>query len=360
MAELLKNMFFKRTFFENLSDEIIKIYPSFDKKKFLKLVFNNEWENKELKQRMRHASHALNKVLPSDYKDSLGILMKASAKFCGFDAMIFSDYVEVYGIEHLQESIPALELFTQLCSSEFAVRPFIIKYPDIMIPQMIKWSKHKNEHVRRLSSEGCRPRLPWAMALPVFKKNPAPIMPIIEALINDRSEYVSRSVANNLNDISKDNCQIVLKFAKKWYGKNPETDKVIKHACRGLLKQGNPEALKLFGFKCCDGITVKTFTVKPSSVKIGEKVQVTLIIENENIKPVKLRFEIGVYYLKSKGNHSRKVFKVSENVYKDKIITIQRMLSFENKTVRKHLPGKHKISLIINGIEMAEKSFILK
>jgi 3-methyladenine DNA glycosylase AlkC len=149
MAELLKNIFFKKAFFEKLSGQIIKEYPAFDKKKFLKLVFNSDWDKKELKQRMRHASIALHEVLSPDYRKALKILMKASEGAKGFDAMIFSDYVEVYGLEDPEASIPALELFTQLCSSEFAVRPFIIKYPGLMINQGKKWAKSKNPQVRK-------------------------------------------------------------------------------------------------------------------------------------------------------------------------------------------------------------------
>jgi 3-methyladenine DNA glycosylase AlkC len=221
------------------------------------------------------------------------------------------------------------------------------------------WAKHKNAHVRRLASEGCRPRLPWAMALPAFKKDPAPILPIIEMLINDESEYVRRSAANNLNDIAKDNPDVVLKFAKSRIGKSAETDKLLKHACRGLLKNGNTEALKIFGFKSNDNIKVKQFKTAPA-VKIGEKLNVKFTVENTNIKPVKLRFEFGVYYLKQKGKLSRKIFKVCENTYKDKIISVERNVSFEDRTVRKHNTGKHKISLIINGVEAAIKEFVVK
>ncbi len=353
-------MFFKKDFFEKLSDRIVKEFPAFDREKFLKLVFNNEWKHKELKQRMRHASNSLHEVLPSDYRKALGILMKASKGLKGFNAMIFSDYVEVYGLDDPEVSIPALELFTQLCSSEFAVRPFIIRYPALMIKQQKKWAKNKNPQVRRLASEGFRPRLPWAMALPEFKKDPSPVLPVLEILMNDKEESVRRSVSNNLNDIAKDNPNITLRFAKKWFGKSSEVDGVIKHALRTLLKSGDPAALALLGYKDKSNISLKDFKISPQVVSVGEKLNFSFTLVNKSKGPVKLRVEYAVYYLKSKGKYSRKVFKVTENIFKEKNIPIKRSRSFVDMTIRKHNPGKHKISIIVNGKELGSKDFILE
>ena len=109
----------------------------------------------------------------------------------------------------------ALQHFTVNSSAEFAIRPFLLRYPSQALAQMVTWSKSDNYHVRRLASEGCRPRLPWAMALPAYKKDPSDILIILENLIDDKILYVRRSVANNLNDISKDNAEVVIDFAKR-------------------------------------------------------------------------------------------------------------------------------------------------
>lgn len=360
MAELLKNMFFKKEFFEKLSVQLKKEYPEFNKKKFLSLVFNNEWDKKELKQRMRHASLSLREVLPADFRKSLNILIKASGGIRGFDAMIFSDYVEVYGLDDPEASIPSLEHFTQLCSSEFAVRPFIIKYPKLMLKQEKKWAKSKIPQVRRLASEGFRPRLPWAMALPEFKKDPIPLIPVLETLINDKEEFVRRSVANNLNDIAKDNPEITLSFAKKWQGKGPEIDAVLKHALRTQLKNGDSEALALFGYKTKTDVSMKDFKINPAVVPAGGTLNFSFTLINKTGSPVKLRVEYGLYYLKAKGNHSRKIFKIAENTYKEKNITFKRSRSFADLTIRKHNPGRHRISIIVNGHELGIKEFTLK
>lgn len=359
MAEPLKNMY-NREYLEKFADVFVKVYPAFDKKRFIKTVFDNEWENRELKQRMRHITICLHGNLPADYKKSIGILEKTVPNFNGFLSMIFPDFVEVYGLEYPDISIPALELFTQYGSSEFAIRPFIIKYPGKVMPQMTKWAKHKNHHVRRLASEGCRPRLPWAIALPEFKKNPQPVLKVLELLKNDESEYVRKSVANNLNDISKDNPGIALETAKRWYGKNPKTDWIVKHAMRGLLKKGNKEALKLFGFHGAEGITVSALKTDKTKIKVGEKIKFSfdMMLTEEHHENIRLEYTID--FVTSTGKRSRKIFKITEGKYntQEKYSFIKQH-SFKNLTIRKHYKGNHALAVVINGEALAEKKFDL-
>ena len=123
-------------------------------------------------------------------------------------------HIEVYGLGYPEESLHALEQITRLVSAEFAVRPFILRDPDRTMEYFRRWSLDENATVRRLASEGCRPRLPWAVALPMFKKDPSPLLPILENLKDDASLYVRKSVANNLNDISKDHPDLVLELAR--------------------------------------------------------------------------------------------------------------------------------------------------
>ncbi|MBS1493095.1 MAG: DNA alkylation repair protein [Bacteroidetes bacterium] len=355
MAEPLKNMFSKE-YLNNFADVFVKIYPKFDKAKFLNLVFDNDWDNKELKQRMRHISVCLHAVLPSDYKKSVDILRKAVVHSRGFLAMTFPDYVEVYGLEDYDTSISALELFTQYGSSEFAIRLFIIRYSKKLMPQMLKWAKHKNYHVRRLASEGSRPRLPWAMGLPEFKKNPSEVLKILEILKNDESEYVRKSVANNLNDISKDNPDIAFETAKKWFGKSPKTDWIIKHGLRGLLKKGNVEALKLFGFTGAEGIKISDLKFDKNKIKVGEKI--TFSFKMKTDREQKIRLEYIIDFITSSGKNSKKIFKITENVYeKGKMYEFKKSHSFKDLTVRKHFKGSHTLSIIINGGKLADKKF---
>ncbi len=168
MAEPLKNLYNKH-YIDLLCNELLHV----NKEQFRNKVFDELWEKRELKERMRHISIILGKFLPSKYDEAIDILMKIFPKFpsnMGLENMIFQDFVEVYGLEHYEKSMKALECFTKQSSSEFAVRRFIIKYQNKSMNQMKIWANSDNLHVRRLASEGCRPRLPWAIALPEFKR----------------------------------------------------------------------------------------------------------------------------------------------------------------------------------------------
>ncbi|MEE9432003.1 MAG: DNA alkylation repair protein [Melioribacteraceae bacterium] len=359
MTELLKN-YFNKELINRLSTEIHSVHIQFDKNKFTKSVFCKEWKDFELKERMRHIVISLHNSFALSYKDEIRILKLVVPKFNDFTAMLFPDFVEVYGMGSYKFSIPALEFFTQHSSSEFAIRRFIIKYPTKTMEQMFEWSKHKNFHVRRLASEGCRPRLPWSIALPDFKKDPTLVLQILENLKNDESEYVRKSVANNLNDISKDNPDVVLQIAKLWIAKNKNTDWILKHGCRTLLKKGNEEALKLFGIDNNAKVTITNFKIEKQKIKIGGYNYFTFNIKLNEIKEKTLRIEYFVYYVKSNGKVTKKIFKISESKFQQsETKAIRKKHNFHNLTTRKHYPGLHKISLVINGKELVEQKFLL-
>lgn len=366
MAEQLKSAYSK-AFYSAFSEIVQKFQPEFDSTRFMNQIFDNEWENKELKQRMRHTTIVLNEHLLGDYEEQVESILKMIPTLrkekigsYGFEFMFLADFIEIYGLETYQTSINAIENITQFVSCEFAIRPFIIKYPEKVTTQLKRWSLHKNEHVRRLASEGSRPRLPWAIALPSFKKNPEPIIPILENLKNDSSEYVRRSVANSLNDISKDNPQTVINIAKKWKGVTKETDSLIKHACRTLLKQGNLEVMELFGFGKVDNIKITDFKIITPIVKIGGNLEFAFSIINKDQTTSKIRLEYGLYYQKANGSLSKKVFKISEKDYpKNSITKINRKQSFKIITTRKFHTGRHQVSIITNGKEFEKFDFTL-
>lgn len=365
MADL-KHIYNDR-FFHKFLGSMVKVVPNFDMSRFMETIYDYEWEQRELKQRMRHISLTLNEYLPGNYSDKLEIILKSIPQLIhdGFKAdnlefMFYPDYVEVFGLEEPEISIPAFEEITQYVSCEFAVRPFLIQYPDKMILQMKKWAAHSHASVRRLASEGCRPRLPWAMALPFLKQDPEPILPILEALKSDPSEYVRRSVANNLNDISKDHPLTVISIAKTWQGKSKETDKLIKHACRTLLKQGDSEVMQLFGFGSTAHISIADFTVHTPQVQIGDYLEFSFKLKNNDTCNALIRLEYGVYYQKANGSLSRKVYKISEKEYAPQSETsITRKQSFKLITTRKFHKGLHQVSLIMNGKESEKLDFEL-
>ncbi|VAX17317.1 DNA alkylation repair enzyme [hydrothermal vent metagenome] len=359
MAEALKNSYNEK-FFKTLSAALKTAYPKFGSGLFHKLIFDDEWETRELKQRMRHITLCLKETLPNSYRKSLEILLQTAPEFSGFEPMFFPDFVEVYGMDDWEISIAALEEFTKYSSSEFAVRPFILKDSAKMMKQMQKWTSHDNHHVRRLSSEGCRPRLPWAMALPEFKKKPGPVLAVLDKLKNDSHEYVRRSVANNINDISKDNPELIFNVVKKWHGQNRKTDWIAKHGLRTLLKNGDKKALLMFGFAATPAVVAGKLKTNKRSIKIGEHLGFSFELLVKSAKRQKIRLEYAIYYLKANGSLSKKVFKISENEYEkgNKTFTVRR--SFKNMTTRKHYPGCHKLTIIVNGNETQAVTFTLK
>ncbi len=359
MAELFKNNYNKELV-NNLADEILSVYKKFNKKKFIKLVFDKEWENRELKQRMRHITVCLNETFDKPYLEILEILAKIYNRFSMWSSILFCDFVEVYGLNNYKESIKAMELFTTKSSAEFAIRPFIVKYPDKTMKQMLRWSKSKNEHIRRLSSEGCRPRLPWGIALQEFKKDPTLILPILENLKTDPSEYVRKSVANNLNDISKDNPQTVIDIVKRWKGDNGNTDWIVKHASRTLLKKGNREVLKLFGTANNIKYEIEDLKLKKKKISLGDENEISCMLKLNEKRETNLRLEYAVYYVKAKGQLSRKIFKISEKKVKPKEeLKIAKKHKFVDHTTRTHYPGVHKVSLVVNGNESETLEFEL-
>ncbi len=366
MAKLFKDIF-DTDFFDCLIKAIGEIVITFDSTTFLKEIYDDDWSSLEFKQRMRHISTVLKNYLSSDFREASEQLLSMVSYFQNngiseetIEFMFIPDYFEQYGLDYFDISVTAFEKITSFTSCEFAVRPFIIKYHDKMIEKLLAWTNHSKFAVRRLASEGCRPRLPWAMALPALKKNPSSILPILENLKSDTEELVRRSVANNLNDISKDNPEVVIKLAKDWQGISKESDWVVKHACRTLLKQGNKEVMQLFGFGSIDKIELSKFKIEVHTVRIGESLEFRFNICNQSDIQENIRLEYGIYYKKANGALSRKVFKISEKEYSSKSeMQIIRKHPFKIITTRTFYPGKHKVSLILNGNEIEEREFEL-
>lgn len=356
MPEPLKHSY-NEAYIERLSKALKKHHKRFKPVAFQQSIFDDSWEQRELKERMSHIRHCLHEHLNLPYREALAVLLPAAKDFGSYEGMFFPEYVEVYGLDSWKPSMKALEILTQYSSSEFAVRPFIEKDEERMMAQMQSWAQHKNHHVRRLSSEGCRPRLPWARALPVFKKDPRPIEPILNALRRDDSEYVRRSVANNLNDIAKDNPDRVLNWCEKYHQQNPLTDWIIKHGCRTLLKQAHPEALALFGYSPIKGLSVTNFNLNPHCVAIGDHLGFSFSLKKRSGNLGRLRIEYGIDYRKANGNLSRKIFKITEGQYSDNSLHFERRQSFLPMSTRRHYPGEHRLAVIVNGRELAVEEF---
>ncbi|MFD0589539.1 DNA alkylation repair protein [Paenibacillus sp. GCM10027627] len=375
MAEPLKNMY-DGAFLEQFGALVKGAWSGFDASAFVARARKEDWHALELKPRIRRIAESLGAELPSDYESALHILYGIDEQCVGFPYLFFPDFVEVYGREeeHWALSMEALARFTRRSSSEFAVRPFILEHTERMIPQLLEWASDENEHVRRLSSEGSRPRLPWGQALPVFKRDPSPMLPLLDKLKADSSLYVRKSVANHLNDMAKDHPELVMELAEKWKGHHPHTDWIIRHACRSLIKRAEPRVMALFGYTAHNEGTGAQSLVAEASLDLSKEevaiggdvpfrysIRLAGAADSENAEPLKLRIEYGIDFVKSGGKTSLKRFLLSDREYMPGgIAEHNRIHRFADLTTRKHYGGVHVFTLWVNGVEVAKTELLLK
>ena len=337
-------------------------HGAFDRGGFMIRVFDAEWPSRALKQRIRHITLALHDLLWEDYRDTLDILRRTRPENVeGMIRWVFTDYVEVYGLDDWEASMPALEEFTQQFSAEFAIRPFIVRYPERTMAQMLAWAGHENAEVRRLASEGCRPRLPWGIRLQGLIADPSPILPILELLKNDGCESVRRSVSNNLNDISKDSPDLVLDLLREWQpDATDEVRWITGHALRTLVKQGHPGALALLGYPSDPAIAVRNLSVEPQGIQIGDEITLSFEIESLAGESLNLMIDYVVYHMRANGKRTPKVFKLTKRTIRPgEVLRIERKHSFAPVTTRRYYPGEQAIEPKINGKLFGRTGFVL-
>jgi 3-methyladenine DNA glycosylase AlkC len=335
--------------------------------KFASLALDKGWGEMTLKERMYRLTDALHACLPQDYPKAIAVLKavlpritEGTYKYEDMLAMFVPEYVALYGLGHWEVSMMALEYFTSHgTTSEFGIRPFIMANQQRAMRRMLYWADHPHAHVRRFASEGCRPRLPWAMSLPSLKKEPQEIFPILERLLKDESRFVQKSVANNLNDIAKDHPERVIAFATKWKGTHPITDWILKHGCRTLLKRGNAETLALFGVKEV-ALEKGSLQLSARELAFGDTVHFSYEGKIASDLPEKLRFEYALHFVKANGTTSRKVFKLSESAPEHQTLAFSGKYTFADYTTRKHYPGEHRLEIIINGKPVAFEDFTVR
>lgn len=357
--EPLKEMFNHR-FYVTFATAFENADKHFNGKQFIKEV-TRDLDTLSLNERLRNTSVVLRQHLPVDYSKAVAILFKAIKESPrGYTALVFPDFVGRYGKDHFELSMEALKYFTTFGSSEFAIREFLKVAPEKVLRVMKTWSEDHNPHVRRLASEGSRPRLPWSFKLDAVIKNPALTRDIIEQLKADEEVYVKKSVANHLNDISKDNPDYMIRVLKSWGTTNPHTAWIIKHASRSLIKKGHKDSLDIFNFEKRVKVRIEKFRFAASRIQLGETLQFAFDIVSEKAAPQKLVIDYAIHYPKSAGSISRKVFKLKEiTLLPDQRLHIIKKQVFKDFTTRKHYPGKHSIEIIINGKTLAEKNFHL-
>lgn len=363
MAESLKTMY-NETFLRSFGHKVRQAHDDFDTEGFVADILAPPWEEQELLTRMRRIAATLGRYLPSDYHKALDILYAIDGQCSGFPYLFFPEFVAVYGQQEADWdlSLAALARFTGKSSAEFAIRPFLLQNPERTLARMLEWTGHADEHVRRLASEGSRPRLPWGVSLPAFKQDPTPVLPILTELRADPSLYVRKSVANHLNDIAKDHPQVVRELAARWKGENPHTDWIIRHGCRTLVRKADPEILELFGYarEATPLCTQASLVAEPAQLAIGEEGTLHYALQIREGTAVHIRIEYGIDFIKARGQTSRKQFLLSDKtVPGGSQLTGSRTHSWAELTTRRHYPGEHRIVLLVNGLEVADTAIHL-
>lgn len=351
------------------------IWGEFDREGFVYLASEN-LENQELKQRCFSIVEALEVYLPDDYLKAANILEKAlhpetdeggfkgktvtHEGLQGWAIMAVQEYVGKRGLNHLGVSLNLLKEMTKRLTAEFGIRYFLQEYQLETLKTMQVWVMDPNEHIRRLVSEGTRPRLPWGMQLKRFVNDPSPLIPLLEVLKDDPSEYVRRSVANNLNDISKDHPEIVCMVAEAWMRDASQNRKrLIRHALRTLIKKGHTRALAILGFE--EAKLKKTILqIETKVLELGDALEFTVELQSaiKQLQPILMDYAL--HYRKANGTLSPKVFKWKQfHLAAGKPVVLRKRQKIVDVTVRKHYPGIHEVELLVNGSSVAKAAFEL-
>ena len=339
----------------------VQAEPSFNLRGFVALACRG-LAPLSIMQRMNHAADSLQAYLPSDYPRALQIVRRMAPHLPGgFVAMVLPAWVGRHGLDHLPLSLEALQALTPYSTSEFALRGFLARDPDCVLAWAQRWAEDDNAHVRRLASEGLRPRLPWAPRLSWLSAAPHRVQPVLERLHADPSAYVRRSVANHLNDISKEHPDWVLDLLERWPRQQTETQRITRHALRNLVKAGHPRALTLVGATLGAEVALTRFSVAPATLCLGQTLQLTVTLTSTADHTQHVVVDYAIHYVKQSGETRRKVFKLRTLALPSRAeLSLRKNQTVTDFTTRIHYPGQHRVELLVNGQVMAEGHFDLK
>lgn len=373
MAEPFKNLLSKKII-ENMATHFKRQWPKFDTEGFVADA-TKDLDSLELKARTERITAMMIEYLPADFEKSGKIILASlgsplndeiSARtadekgIAGWAVMPLTHYVGLRGHNHFDLSMMLFKEMTKRASSEFGIRFFLLNAPEKTLSMLKTWTTDSNQHVRRLVSEGSRPRLPWAMSLPMYIKDPSPVIELLELLKNDDKEYVRRSVANNLNDIAKDHPDIVAGIAEQWMkDADKKRKKLITHACRTLIKNGHKKTLKILGFNP-PKIRKASIDVLTPTVVFGNILQFTLSISSDCNHSQALMIDYVIHHQKANGNTSPKVFKWrTTTLPAKKTLTSTKTHAIKKITTRVYYPGAHAVEVMVNGVSVGAADFKL-
>lgn len=363
MAEALKHLIGSHTAHET-ADAVARAWGPFDREAFLADVLP-ALEALELMQRGQCIANALRRHLPTDFPEAAAIL-KASLPtpkqpgLSGWALLAVNQYVAAQDPHHLETALDLLKALTPHFTAEFGIRRLLHERQDEALAIIGPWVTDPDHHVRRLASEGTRPRLPWAMRLPKLVRDPAPILPILEALIDDEEDYVRRSVANSLNDIAKDHPDLVADFVERHAeGASKNRLWLLKHASRTLVKKGHAKALGNFGYAPLTDVTA-TLTLANDRIAFPGELEFSIQLSNRGIEPRTVLLDYAIHHQKKDGSLTPKVFKGKSLVLQpDESLTLKRRHALRPITTRVYHPGRHRLEILLNGVPVANADFDL-
>ena len=358
MAEPLKNSFgadVPRT----IARMIAAVSPRFNERAFVRSALDG-YDELELMPRAWKIAHTLRGFLPDEYDKAIQILLASMEQSSGrsaapgMGAFLFLPhvfFVAEYGLDHFEASMHAQYVLTQRFTAEFSIRRYLERHQAATLARLAEWTTDPSEDVRRLVSEGTRPRLPWAPRLRAFQADPRPVLTLLERLKDDGSLYVRRSVANNLNDIGKDHPDVLVDTATRWLEDATEERRwIIRHALRSAIKRGESGALRVLGFGDKARVAVNQVRITPLRPRIGSSVAIACEMASQASRVQRVLVDLRVHYVKANGTHSPKVFKLKTVALAPKeIIRFSKSLALRQLTTRTHYPGLHRIELLVNG-----------
>lgn len=317
-----------------------------------------------------HIAAALRKHLPAEYPRAIEVLLasasqphghQASGGMAAFLYMPHLFFVAQHGLDHFEDSMRAQHALTQRFTAEYSIRAFLEKHPEATLARLREWTTDPSHHVRRLVSEGTRPRLPWAPRLRAFQKDPRPVLELLELLKDDAELYVRRSVANNLNDIGKDHPTLLTDVAKRWLRDASEERRwIVNHALRSAVKRADSGALGALGFGSKAEVSIHRKSIAPSRAKIGGSVTVSFTLANKRGRTQRVMVDLVVHFVKARGTGA-KTFKMKAlTLGPNARATVTKKIGLRQLTTRKHYPGVHKVEALLNGRRLALGRFTLR
>ncbi len=375
MAEPFKNLIDAEVV-RSIGAHLERVDPTFPRRRF-EARARAGLDALELKARGLHLTDALIAALPPDVDRAAGLLeaslgpagegddlsaLRTSAQgLGGWAVWPLTEAIARIAIDVPERGLRALHAMTQRMTAEFAIRPFIVRHPDLSFATLARWTRDPSAHVRRLVSEGSRPRLPWGLRLQALVADPSPTLPLLAALQDDPSEYVRRSVANHLNDIARDHPDLVADWlARHLPGATPQRQALLKHASRTLIKQGDPAVLRAWGLGA-PFTGEATLPVTPKRIAVGDDLTITLALRSTAAKSQRLVVDYTVHHVKADGATSPKVFKGwTLELAARESRSLTRRHSFKLITTRRYYPGEHTVELRINGRHHGAATFHLR